>query len=195
MEGAAMDELIEKGGATPQLAQAIGEALDIALKAANLVTVPMLDARLAQLESKLEVRFSSLEKAIESTKVWAVLLYAGLAIAFFGALAADHRWLLNREDQFQARSDARFAAEEAPNRPPLRRRPCPNRQARSPEKARTDRLIADNDARTDKLIAEDRARTDRLIAERQAHAAKAEARTDAKFDRLRSLLLNRSQAP
>jgi hypothetical protein len=133
MEAAAMDKLIEKGGATPQLAQAIGEALDITLKAANLVTVCTLDARLAQLESKMEVRFSSLEKAIESTKGWAVLLYAGVAIAFFGALAADHRWLLNREDQFQARSDARFAAEEA--------------------------------------------------------------RTDAKFDRLRSLLLNRSHGP
>lgn len=173
MEAAAMDKLIEKGGATPQLAQAIGEALDITLKAANLVTVPMLDARLAQLESKMEVRFSSLEKAIESTKGWAVLLYAGVAIAFFGALAADHRWLLNREDQFQARSDARFAAEEA----------------------RTDKLIADEQARTDRLIAEDRARTDKLIEERQAHTAKAEARTDAKFDRLRSLLLNRSHGP
>jgi hypothetical protein len=167
MEAAAMDKLIEKGGATPQLAQAIGEALDITLKAANLVTVPMLDARLVQLESKMEARFSSLEKMFESTKVWAVLLYAGLLAVFFGALAADHRWLLNREDQFQARSDARFAADEA----------------------RTDQLIAEENARTDRLIAEDRARTENLIAEQRAHAAQ----TDARLDQLRSLILDRSR--
>src|SRR5689334_1244718 len=119
MEAAAMDKLIEKGGATPQFAQALREALDITLKAANLVTVPMLDARFAQCEAKMETRFgamearfNSLERNLESTKVWAVLLYVGLSAAFFGALAIDHRWLLNREDEFQARSDARFAAAE-----------------------------------------------------------------------------------
>lgn len=180
MEAVAMDKLIEKGGATPQLAQAIGEALDITLKAANLVTVPMLDARFAQLEAKLEVRFGAiegrfgaLERALESTKVWAVLLYAGLIIALFGALTIDHRWILAREDQFQARSDARFAAEEA----------------------RTDRLIAQDQARTDEIIALSEARTDKLIAEQRAHAAQAEARMDAKFDQLRSLLLNRLRKP
>jgi hypothetical protein len=169
MEAAAMDRLIEKGGTTPQLAQAIGEALDITLKAANLVTVPMLDARFAQQDAKMEVRFgaiearfSTLERALESAKVWAVLLYAGLTIAFFGALAVDHRWLLNRQDQFQAQSDARFAAEGA---------------------------------RTDRLIAQDQARTDKLIAEQQAHADQAQARTDAKFDQLRSLLINRLRNP
>jgi hypothetical protein len=177
MEAVAMDKLIEKGGATPQLAQAIGEALDITLKAANLVTVPMLAARFAQHEAKMEARFSSLERAFESTKVWAVLLYAGLAIAFFGALAVDHRWLINREDQFtaqaQARSDARFAVEEA----------------------RTDKLMAEENARTDRLFAADHARTDKLIVEQQAHAAQAEARMDAKLDQLRSLILHRSQKP
>lgn len=161
-----MDKLIEKGGATPQLAQAIGEALDITLKAANVVTVPMLDARLAQHEAKMEARFSALERALESTKVWAVLLYAGLLVAFFGALAADHHWLLNREDQFtaqiQVRIDARFAAEGA---------------------------------RTDRLIAQDQAQTDKLIAEQQAHSEQAEARMDAKLDQLRSLLINRLRRP
>lgn len=171
MEAVAMDKLIEKGGATPQLAQAIGEALDITLKAANLVTVPMLDARFAQHETKMETRFSALERAIESTKVWAVLLYAGLVIVFFGALAVDHRWLLNHDDQLQARSEARFAAEEA----------------------RTDKLIAEENARTDRLFAEDHARSDKLIAEQREHAAQIEARTDAKLDQLRSLVLNRSR--
>lgn len=117
MEAAAMDKLIEKGGASAPLAQAIGEALDITLKAMNLVTVPMLDTRLAQLETKMEARFGALERAFESTKVWAALLYAGLVIAFFGALVVDYRLLLNREDQFaqqmQARQDARIAEEDA----------------------------------------------------------------------------------
>jgi hypothetical protein len=195
MEAAAMDKLIEKGRTTPQLAQAIGEALDITLKAANFVTVPMLDARFAQLEAKMEarfgameVRFSALERALESTKVWAVLLYAGLTIALFGALAVDHRWLLNREDQFtaqiQARSDARFAAEGARTDRLI-----------AQDQARTDKLIAQDQARTDKLIAQDQARTDKLIAEQQAHADQAQARMDAKFDQLRSLLLNRKRRP
>jgi hypothetical protein len=195
MEAAAMDKLIEKGRTTPQLAQAIGEALDITLKAANFVTVPMLDARFAQHEAKMEarfgameVRFSALERALESTKVWAVLLYAGLTIALFGALAVDHRWLLNREDQFtaqiQARSDARFAAEGARTDRLI-----------AQDQARTDDLIAQDRAHTDKLIAQDQARTDKLIAEQQAHADQAQARMDARFDQLRSLLLDRKQKP
>jgi hypothetical protein len=155
MEAAAMDKLVEKGDLSPQFARAVAEALDITIKAANLATVSMLDARFAQQEArfaqlearfaqqdaKMEARFSSIEKSIESTKVWATRLYAGLAVVVFGGLAVDHRWLINREDQLmaqvQARSDARFAAEEV---------------------------------RTDRLIAEDEARTDRLIAEQQAHA-------------------------
>src|ERR1700722_2991078 len=123
MEAAAMDKLVEKGDLSPPVARAVAEALDITIKAANLATVPMLDARFAQQEArfaqqdaKMEARFSSIEKSIESTKVWATLLYAGLAVVFFGGLAMDHRWLVNREDQLmaqiQAQSDARFAAEE-----------------------------------------------------------------------------------
>lgn len=46
----------------------------------------------------MEARFSSIEKSIESAKVWATLLYAGLAAVVFGGLAVDHRWLINRED-------------------------------------------------------------------------------------------------
>ena len=150
----------------PQLAQAIGEALDITLKAANVVTVPMLDLRFAQHEAKMEARFGALERALESSKVWAVLLYAGLVIALSGALAVDHRWLLDREDQLAAQIQAR-----------------------------TDRLLAEENARTDKLIADDRARTDKLIAEQQVHADQAAARMDAKFDAFRSLLMNRLRKP
>jgi len=63
------------------------------------------------------------------------------------------------------------------------------------DRARTDKLIEEGQARTNHLIAEDQARTEKLIAKQQAHDAQAEARTDAKFNQLRSLLLNRSQKP
>ena len=175
MEAAAMDKLVEKGDLSPQVARAVAEALDITIKAANLATVPMLDARFAQQEArfaqqdaKMEARFSSIEKSIESTKVWATLLYAGLAAVFFGGLAVDHRWLVNREDQLvaqiQARSDARSAEEEV----------------------HTDRLFAEDDARTDRLFTEEHARSDQL-------AKQAEARMDAKLDQLRALLINGSR--
>jgi hypothetical protein len=184
MEALAMDKLVEKGDLSPQVARAVAEALDITIKAANLATVPLLDARFAQQEArfaqqdtKMEARFSSIEKSIESTKVWATLLYAGLAAVVFGVLAVDHRWLVNREDQLmaqmQARSDARFAEEEV----------------------RSDRLFAAADARTDRLFTEEHARSDRLVAEQQAHAKQAEVRMDAKLDQLRALLINGSLKP
>ncbi|HVW67757.1 MAG TPA: hypothetical protein VHB68_02230 [Steroidobacteraceae bacterium] len=206
MEAVAMDKLIEKGEASLQLAQAIGEALDITLKAANFITVPVLDARFTQFEAKMEarfgaiektmearfsvfertmearfgaiektmearfgvaertmeIRFGGLERALETTKAWAVLLYAGLAIVFFGALTVDHRWLISRQDQVMVRIDARFAQEEA---------------------------------RTDKLIAAEQARTDRLIAQQQAHTDQVEARLDTKLDQLRALLMSDSRKP
>jgi hypothetical protein len=166
MEAVAMDKLVEKGDLSPQVARAVAEALDITIKAANLATVPMLDARFAQQDAKMEARFSSIEKSLESTKVWATLLYAGLAAVVFGGLAVDHRWLVNREDQLmgqiQARSDARFAEEEV---------------------------------RTDRLFTEEHARSDRLVAEQQAHAKQAEVRMNAKLDQLRALLINGSLKP
>ncbi len=177
MEALAMDKLVEKGDLSPQAARAVAEALDITIKAANLATVPMLDARFAQQDAKMEARFGSfeklmearfgsIEKSLERTKVWAALLYAGLVVIVFGSLAVDHRWLVNREDQLmaqiQARSDARFAKEEV---------------------------------RTDRLFAEDHARSDRLVAEQQANAKQAEVRMDAKLDQLRVLLINGSLKP
>jgi hypothetical protein len=205
MEAVAMDKLVEKGDLSPQVARAVAEALDITLKAANLATVPMLDARFAQQDAKMEARFGSIEKLIESTKVWATLLYAGLAAVFFGGLAVDHRWLVNREDQLmaqiQARSDARFAKEEVRTDQLFAEEDARTDQLSAADHARTDRLFAEDHARTDQLIAADHARTDQLIAadhartdqliaEQQANAKQAEVRMDAKLDQLRALLIN-----
>lgn len=199
MEAVAMDKLIEKGGATGQFAQAIGEALDITLKAANFVTVPMLNARFAQFEAKMEARFSSLERSLEGAKVWAVLLYAGLAIVIFGALAIDHRWLVNREDQFmeqvQARSDARFAAEDARTDKLFAEEHMRSEALFSEERARSEELFAKERARSDQLFAEEHARSDKLIAEQRAHADQWAARLEAKLDQLRSLVVKGSRNP
>ena len=188
MEAVAMDKLVEKGDLSPQVARAVAEALDITIKAANLATVPMLDARFAQQDAKMEARFSSIEKSLENTKVWATLLYAGLAAVVFGGLAVDHRWLVNRADQLmaqiQARSDARFAEEE-----------IRTDRLFAEDHARTDRLFAEDYARTDRLFTEEHARSDRLVAEQQAHAKQAEVRMDAKLDQLRALLINGSLKP
>jgi hypothetical protein len=188
MEAVAMDKLVEKGDLSPRVARAIAEALDITIKAANLATVPMLEARFAQQDARMEARFSSIEKSIASAKVWATLLYAGLAGVLFGSLAVDHRWLVNREDQLmaqiQTRSDARFAKEEV-------------RTDRlfAEDHARTDRLFSEEHARSDRLFSEEHARSDRLVAEQQVHAKQAEVRIDAKLDQLRALLINGSLKP
>ncbi|HEY6922645.1 MAG TPA: hypothetical protein VI653_04190 [Steroidobacteraceae bacterium] len=141
-----MDKLIEKGNTTAQLAQAIGEALDITLKAANLVTVPMLDARFAQSETRMEARFGALEKALETTKVWAVLLYAGLAIALFGTLSVQ-----------QVRTDRLIADERARTERLIEE-----------DRARTDRSIAEENARMEKISAEQRARAEQSEARMDA---------------------------
>ena len=199
MEAAAVDKLVDKGEFRPQVAQAIAEAVDITIKAANFVTVPVLDARLAAQDAKIaetearltgqiaaldtqftaqfaaqdvkmEARFGRIEKSIESAKVWAALLYAGLAIALFSALAVDHHWLVTREDQFvaqmEARTDARFAAE----------------QARVDQ--RIDARFAAEQSRLDQQFQQYEARMDARMDAR-------DARMDAKFEQLRELILGK----
>ena len=161
MEAAAVDKLVDKGEFRPQVAQAIAEAIDITIKAANFVTVPILDARFAAQDAKIaaqfaardakmEARFGKIEKSIESAKVWAALLYAGLVIALFSALAVDHHWLVTREDQFvtqiEARSDARFAA----------------------ERVRSDARFAAEQARSDARFAAEQSRLDAHFAAEQS---------------------------
>jgi len=176
MEAVAMDKLVEKGEFRPQVAQAIAEAIDITIKAANFVTVPMLDARFAQFEAKMEVRFGSIEKSIEALKGWTLRLYVGGMIAFFGALGVDHHWIVSREDQLMAqvyaRSDARFAAAEA----------------------RSDARFAVAEARIDARFAAAEARSDARFAALEAHSdqvvREVEVRLNAKLDQIRLLIPN-----
>jgi hypothetical protein len=58
---AAVDLLIKKGRLEPQTALAVAEAIDTAMSESQLVTVPILDARLAELKADTQVSLMRLE--------------------------------------------------------------------------------------------------------------------------------------
>src|SRR5262249_43251495 len=98
MEALAVDKLVEKAHFHSDIALAIAEAMDITIKEFNFVTVHMMETRFANLETRLELRFSSLEQSIAAVKVGGLKLYAGLVIVLFSTLAANHYYLVNRAD-------------------------------------------------------------------------------------------------
>lgn len=105
----AVDLLMSKGNFEPEVALAIAEAVDVIMTGAQVVTVPVLDARVAELktsikeldhkidlvESKLENRIvgveSRLGNLIESTKSelvrWVFLAMLGSGAIQAGAAA------------------------------------------------------------------------------------------------------------
>jgi hypothetical protein len=64
---AAVDVLMEKGRFEPQVALSVAEAIDMAMTELQIVTVPILDARLAELKADTRISFAELEKEIEVT--------------------------------------------------------------------------------------------------------------------------------
>ena len=103
---AAVDVLIEKGKFEPYVALAVAEAIDTAMAQSQIVTVPILDERLAELKadtrialvslkSHLEKRIDHLEKKIEvsneRTKAelvrWVFLVMLGNVALSAGATA------------------------------------------------------------------------------------------------------------
>ena len=50
----AVELLIEKGGFEPRVALGIAEAIETSMNQAQIVTIPVLDTRVAQLETKIE---------------------------------------------------------------------------------------------------------------------------------------------
>ncbi len=178
MEADAVDKLIEKGRFQSDIALAIGEAIDVTIKAANLVTVPMLDARFAVQDAKMEARFASVEKSIASAKVWAVYLYATLAIAFFGTLAADHHWIVSREDQLMAHWDQEFKAAQT-------RSDQNFKDIRADIKAfeaRTDQKFKEFEARSDQKFKEFEARSDQKFKDFEARSDKKSAAMQALWE-------------
>jgi hypothetical protein len=89
----AVELLIDKCGFEPRVALGIAEAIETSMTQAQIITTPILDIRLAQLEAKFDTRFAQLEVKIESVKSelirWVVGVMLGniaLNVAIAGAL-------------------------------------------------------------------------------------------------------------
>ena len=66
LHAAAVEILIEKGRFEPEVALGIAEAIEVSLMGAQIVTVPILDARLLSLESKLTASIQELRHELKS---------------------------------------------------------------------------------------------------------------------------------
>lgn len=127
MHAATVDLMMKKARFESDTALAVAEAFDIAIQQAQLVTVPMLDVRLAELrsyvderfarvdarfvefEAKLEVRFAEQDRNLQAQlATWK----SEIDVRF---LAVEGRIgsLEARLDSFEARMETRFALHEA----------------------------------------------------------------------------------
>jgi hypothetical protein len=95
MHAASVEVLIEKSKFEPHVALGIAEAIDMAIQSAQLVTVPVQDARLSALESKMEAKFWALELKMEGR---------------FGALESK---MEARFGELESRMEARFGTLES----------------------------------------------------------------------------------
>ena len=99
LNAVAVELLIDKGGFEPRIALVIAEAIETSIMHAQLVTVPILDARLHGLKAEFEIKLADLKSGlgarIERTKSelvrWVFLVMLGNV-----ALNAATAMLLNR---------------------------------------------------------------------------------------------------
>jgi hypothetical protein len=63
-----LDILTERAHLDPQVARAIGDAIENEMQRSSPVTEPMLDVRVAELKSHFDARLSVLEVKTESSK-------------------------------------------------------------------------------------------------------------------------------
>jgi hypothetical protein len=105
IDAEAVEILIEKARFEPQVALAIAEAIEVSLVRAQIVTVPILDARLQELkaetrvalmslESKLSARIAEVEVKMERIKA-ALVRWVFLAMLGNVALSAGATVVLN----------------------------------------------------------------------------------------------------
>lgn len=66
MQAATVDMLIQKGKFDPPVAVAVAEVIDVAIANAQLVTIPVLDARFAVSEARVDARFAAFEARIDA---------------------------------------------------------------------------------------------------------------------------------
>jgi hypothetical protein len=79
MHAATVELLVKKARLEPDIALAFAQAMDLAMIDAQLVTVPILDSRLAELERRLDARFASIASSRRSVR-----RPGGLFVAFGG---------------------------------------------------------------------------------------------------------------
>lgn len=80
MQAATIETLMNKGGFQPEVAIAIGEAMDQTLAHAQVVTVPMLDARFAAFESKMNDRFAAFDVKLAKMQTHLILWIIGITV-------------------------------------------------------------------------------------------------------------------
>jgi len=66
MRAATVELLVNKAHLEPNIALAFAEAIDMAMVDAQLVTVPILDTRFAELDTRLEARFAKIDARFET---------------------------------------------------------------------------------------------------------------------------------
>lgn len=66
MQAATVDVLVKKGKFEPPVAVAIAEAIDMTISSSQLVTVPVLDARLHVLKAEMNARFDGVNARFEA---------------------------------------------------------------------------------------------------------------------------------
>jgi len=94
-QAAVVELLIEKGRIEPQMAFAIADGIDMAVTQSQFVTVPILDARLADLRADFRVAMTELDKKLEVTSErtraevvrWVFLVMLGNVALTAGATA------------------------------------------------------------------------------------------------------------
>jgi hypothetical protein len=91
LNAVAVELLIEKGGFEPRVALGIAEAIETSMTQAQIVTVPILDARLQELRADMRSSLQQLEIKIERSKAelvrWVFLVMLGNVALSTGATA------------------------------------------------------------------------------------------------------------
>ena len=90
LHAAAVEILIEKGRFEPEVALGIAEAIEASIMNAQLVTVPILDARLLELRTETRIALMTLQSTLE-TKMESIK--AGLETKMEGIKADLVRWV------------------------------------------------------------------------------------------------------
>jgi len=106
MKADTIDILTGKGHFPTEQALAVAEAIDMAIRDAQLVTVPILDARFLASEAKMDARFTTSEARMDAR-------FAAREAEIDARFAAHEAKIDARFAASEARIDARFAASEA----------------------------------------------------------------------------------